>query len=127
MGLSDGEEGDIILSWLVRLVLVVAVIALVVFEAGALGYAHLSADDAAGEVARTGAVAYRASGSLMDARMTAEEVATERDVELVTFEQDGAELVVVVEREAGTLVLQRIGALEDLVTRAGERRVGTGN
>jgi len=127
MGLSDGEEGDIILSWLVRLVLGAAVVGLVVFEAGALGYAHLSADDAAGEVARTGAVAYRASGSLMDARTTAEEVATERDVELVTFEQDGTELVVVVEREAGTLVLQRIGALENLVTRAGERRVGTGN
>lgn len=127
MGLSDGEEGDIILGWLVRLVLGVSVAALVVFEGGALGFAHLSADDAAGEVARAGAVAYRASGSLLDARTTAEEVATARHVELVAFERDGEELVVVVERAADTLVLQRIGALEGFVVRAGERRVGIGN
>lgn len=122
-----GEDGDIIISWLIRLVLTVAVLALVVFEAGAVAFAHLGADDAAGEVARAGEVAYRAAGSLAAAQDAAEDVARSRDVDLVTFEHEGATLVVEVERQAQTLVLHRIPALAPVVTRVGERRADIGN
>lgn len=120
------QQGDIIVSWLLRLVATVVILGLVVFEAGAIAYAHLDAGDAAGEVARAGTVAYRASGSLTAARGAAEDVAEIRGVELIAFERDGATLVVVVERQAQTLLLQRIPALQPVLTRAGERRVDLG-
>ena len=120
------QDGDIIVSWLVRLVLTVAILALVVFEAGAIAYAHLDADDAARELARAGTVAYRASGSLSAAQDAAEDVAHSRGVELVTFERDGATLVVEVERTAQTLVLHRIPALAGVLTRVGARRADIG-
>lgn len=120
------QDGDIIVSWLVRLVLTLAVLALVVFEAGSITYAHLYADDAAGELARAGTVAYRSSGSLSAAQDAAEDVADSRGVELVTFERDGATLVVEVERTAQTLVLHRIPALSAMLTRVGERRADIG-
>ena len=120
------QDGDIIVSWLVRLVLTLAVLALVVFEAGSIAYAHLYADDAADELARAGTVAYRSSGSLSAAQDAAEDVADSRGVELVTFERDGATLVVEVERTAQTLVLHRIPALSAMLTRVGERRADIG-
>lgn len=120
------QHGDILLSWLLRLVATILVLGLVVFEGGAVTYAHLDADDAAGEVARAGTVAYRAAGSLVAARDAAEDVARIRGVELMVFERDGATLVVEVERQARTLLLQRIPALRPMLTRAGERRIDLG-
>ncbi len=120
------QQGDIILSWLLRLVVTLAVLALVIFEVVAITYAHIDADDAAGEVARAGTVAYRASGSLTAAREAAEDVADMRGVGLTAFERDQGMLVVEVERQARTLVVHWIPPLRPMLTRTGERRVELG-
>lgn len=120
------QDGDMIVSWLLRLVIGVSALALVLFEIGAVVYAHLDADDAAREVARAGAVAYGASGSLVAAEVEAADAADGRGVTLVTFEQEATSLVVEVERTAQTLVLHRIPALSGVLTRVGERRAEIG-
>jgi hypothetical protein len=122
----DPEAGDIILSWLVRLVATVAILALVVFEVVAVVLAAVRVDDAAGEVARAVAVAYGSSGSLERANEVAEQVADDRDVQLDVFEQDGATVVIEVSTDAATVLLHRLPGTENLVTRSATRRADTG-
>jgi hypothetical protein len=123
---QDAEAGDIILSWLLRLVVTVAVLALVVFEVVAVVLASVRADDVAGEVARAAAVAYGSTGSLERAGEAASQVADDSDVRLDALEQDGATVVVEVSADAGTLLLHRLPGTEDLVTRTATRRVDVG-
>ena len=120
------ETGGIVLSWLLRLVVTMGIIALVVFEIVAVILASVRADDAAGEVARASTVAYGSTGSLEQAGDVAAAVARDRDVELTTFEQDGTALEVVVSTDAGTLLLHRIPGTEGIITRSATRRVETG-
>lgn len=120
------QDGDMIVSWLLRLVLGLSALALVLFEVGAVVFAHLDVDDAAREVARAGTVAYGASGSLAAAEVEATDAADARGVTLVTFEKEATTLVVEVERTARTLFLHRIPALSEVLTRVGERRTEIG-
>jgi hypothetical protein len=123
MNAQHGQQGGIVTGWLLRLVATMAVLALIVFEVGAVVVASVDADSAAGEVARAATVAYRSTGSLVEAEASGQAVADGRSVELVRLDEDGAELVVVVERAAGTLVLHRFGVTEDLTRRSATRRV----
>lgn len=123
MSVRHGQDGGIVTGWLLRLVATMAVLALVVFEIGAVVVASVAADDAAGEVARAATVTYRSTGSLAEAEASGQTVADERSVELVSLEEDGTALVVMVERSAGTLLLHRFGPTEDLTTRSATRRV----
>lgn len=119
-----GEAGDMVLGWLLRLVVTVGVFSLVVFEVVVVVLAAIRADDAAGEVARVATVAYGSSGSFDQATTAAEEVVAERDVELTTFEQDGATLMVEVSTRAETLVLHHLPGTDGLVTRTASRTTG---
>lgn len=121
------EAGGIVLSWLLRLVVTMSVIALVVFEVVAIILASIQADDAAGEVARAVAVAYGSSGSLERASEVADQVADDRGVELTTFEQDGVAVVIVISTEADTLLLHRVPGTDGLLARTATRRVDTGD
>ncbi|MEX2550547.1 MAG: hypothetical protein WD638_09985 [Nitriliruptoraceae bacterium] len=126
MSWMRAEDGDIIAGWLLRLVVTLGALALVVFEIGAVVVASVTADDAAGEVARASADAYRASGSLARATEVAEEIAAAREVELTALDEDEGALVVEVTREAGTILLQRIPQASDLITRSATRRTEIG-
>lgn len=121
------EDGDIIVGWLVRLVITVAIFALVVFEVVAVILANVRVDDAAGEVARSAVVAYGSSGSLASSEDAAEQTAIENDVRLDTFEQDGDTVVIEVSADAETLVLHRLPGTDGLVTRSASRRADLGN
>ncbi|MFO7777665.1 MAG: hypothetical protein R6V28_04865 [Nitriliruptoraceae bacterium] len=123
MSAQRDQDGGIVTGWLLRLVATMAVLALVVFEVGALVVASVDADSAAGEIARAATVAYRSSGSVTEAQSSGQAVADERSVELVSLDEDGGGLVVEVERIAGTLLLHRFGITEDLTRRTGTRRV----
>lgn len=123
MNAYHGQDGGIVTGWLLRLVATMAVLALVIFEIGAVVVASVDADSAAGEVARAATVAYRSSGSLAEAEAAAQAVADGRSVELVGLDEDGGALVVAVERAAETLLLHRLGIFEDLTHRTATRRV----
>lgn len=123
MSTSHGQTGGIITGWLLRLMLWLAVLAVVVFEIGAVVVATVDADSAAGEVARAAVVAYRSSGSLADAETAAEAVAEGRSVELISLEENGTTMEVEVGRDAGTLFLHRLALTEDLTQRTASRHV----
>lgn len=122
-----GEAGETITGWLLRLVVWGLVIGLVIFEFGVVVAATMGADDAAGDIARVATVAYRSGGSDADAREAAEAVAQDREVELVTFDQDGTRLVVEVRRQADTLLLHRVPPTRGLTLRTGTRDVPLGS
>ncbi len=123
MSTLHGQEGGIVTGWLLRLVATMALLALVVFEVGALVVASVDADSAADEIARAATVTYRSSGSLTEAQASGQAVADERSVELVSLDEETGGLVIVVERTAGTLLLHRFGPTEGLIRRTGTRRV----
>lgn len=120
------QDGGIITGWLLRLVVSLAIGAMVVFEFGAVAFAAITVDDAARDVARAAEVAYGSAGTLDAAEVAARDAAQERGVELSRIEYADPTLTVEVTRTAGTLFLHRLGAAEDLVTRTAERRVDTG-
>ena len=126
MSEPNGQAGDIVTGWLLRVVFWLAVLAFVVFEIGAVVVASVDADSAAGEVARAAMIAYRSDGSLAEAQAAAEVVADERSVQLISLDEDGATLVIEVSREAGTALLHRLPITEDLATRTATRRVQIG-
>lgn len=123
MSTSHGQAGGIVTGWLLQLMLWLAVLAVVVFEIGAVVVASVDADSAAGEVARAAVVAYRSSGSLADAETAAEAVADGRSVELMGLEEDGTTMTVEVGRDAGTLLLHRLALTEELTQRTASRDV----
>jgi hypothetical protein len=123
-GRLGGERGDIITSWLVQLLVFLAVVAFVAYEVVAVVATTISLDDTAREVARAARDEYRAERSLERATTAAAEVAELRDVELVAVQEEDDELVVTLSRLAPTLVVHRIGPLEELARVSASSRVG---
>jgi hypothetical protein len=121
---ADDERGDIITSWLLQLLVFLAVVAFVVYEVIAVVATTISLDDAAREVARAARDEYRADRSLDRATDAAEQVAELRDAQVVAVEEEGGELVVTVTRVAPTLVVHRIGPLAELAQVNATSRVG---
>jgi hypothetical protein len=118
-----GEEGDIISRWLMQMLATMAVFALVAYEVIAVGVAAVRVDDIARQVARAARDAYRVEQSPDRMQATADGHAQSMGATLVALEEDGGELSVTVEKRARTLIVHRVGPLEDLVTPASTRRV----
>ena len=108
------ERGEIITGWLLRIVLTVAVLGLVVYEVLAVVVSTVALDDNAREVARAARDAYRVEQSLDDAVEAAQEVADLHDADVTALEEDGEELVISLGQQAPTLLVHRIGPLEDI-------------
>lgn len=117
------EQGDIISRWLFQMLATMAVLALIAYEIIAVGVMAVRVDDIAREVARTTRDAYRVEQSLDRARAAAAEHARSRDATVVAVDEEGDVLSVTLEKRARTLVVHRLGPLEDLVTPAATRRV----
>lgn len=122
MGSKD-EDGGIVTGWLVQMLAVLAVIGLIAFEVISIAVSTVSTDDSAREVARAVRDAYRVEQSIAQAERTAREVAETQEVVVTSVgEQDGF-LTVEVERQASTLLVHRIGPIEDLATTSAQSRV----
>ena len=120
-GRATGERGEIS-SWLLQLLIVLAIVGLIVYEAVALAITAVRVDDLAREVARSARDEYRAEQSLASARAVAEEAAGEEEATVVTLETDEDALIVTLEKDANTLVVHRIGPLADRLTPTATRR-----
>ena len=118
-----GEQGDIITGWLFRLLAFMAVLVVVGYEVVSLGLNVVTLDDNAREVARAARDAYRVEGSLDDAEDAAQEVADLHGVEVVGLVEDGDDLIVSLEKQAPTLLVHRVGPLEDLATSTTDSRI----
>lgn len=111
------DERGIIAASLIRTIIVLTLIGLAAIETSAILFARLQAQDVAETAASVGAGAYRDSKNVETARSTATTAMRDKDkdVTMTAFEvfSDGRVRVVVV-KEAKTLLVQRIGFLEDL-------------
>jgi hypothetical protein len=107
-----GERGDIILGWLVKLVVSLAIVGVAAFEAGAVVVARVGADSAANDAANEAAFVYARGANVDAAKTAAAEEASRVDARLVDFSVDneGRAVVVTIAKRAKTLFLHRIGA-----------------
>jgi hypothetical protein len=118
------DRGDIVLGWLLKLVVSLAIVGLVAFEAGAVLVAHVSADGAASDAATEAAFVYARGNDATGAEDAAKTEAARSGATLVDFEiaDDGHTVVVTVVKKAKTIVLQRIGATRSWTEARSTRR-----
>jgi hypothetical protein len=114
--LSRDEDGQIISGWLVRLVVVVAIVGTILIEGGAVVFNRLQAKDIADQASAEAGISYFAYGQSVDAARTRarEYVEGEQHARFVDVRVDQASstIFVTVEKTANTRIVQRIGSLK---------------
>ncbi|MDQ4024049.1 MAG: hypothetical protein M3217_00940 [Actinomycetota bacterium] len=133
------DERGLVVSWLVRVLVVIGLTGIVLFDAGAIAVNFFTLDGTADEVAvevstlaSTGAQAVpnlRCNRrSTVPACMSVYTVAREHGVRVVSasYDQQGV-FHVELRRTADTLVVKRIGAIEDWATATASAQAGTTN
>lgn len=111
---GTGELGGIISGWLLQLLVFLAALSFVGYEVISVVVTNVSLDDTAREVARSARDEYRVSRSIDAATESATAIAALRDARVLGVVDDGDDLLVELERDAPTLVIHRIGVLQDL-------------
>lgn len=115
------DRGDILTSGLLKLLLFLAVLALIVFEAGAVMVNQVQADEAAGGAARAALAASASSRAQPHLEEAARAALPERTtLDALTADAEGVEVTVT--RQANVVVLDRIGPLEGLASATVSRR-----
>ncbi len=122
------ERGDIILGWLTRIAVGVAMVAVVGFDGLSIGVAHFTASDDADNAANAASTAWHDKPGDMQAALLAAEnsVATHGETVVpntLTIDPDGTAHIKV-RRSATTLIVHHIGALRSwtTITAAGSGR-----
>ncbi|MGH8889045.1 MAG: hypothetical protein ACRDV3_04700 [Acidothermaceae bacterium] len=113
------DSGDIILGWLTRIVVGIAIAGIVAFDGLSIGVAHVSAADDANTAARSASHAWLDQHTLNAAVQAAQATASEHDEIVVTdsvhVQTDGT-VDLKIERAATTLVVRHIHALHSWLT-----------
>jgi hypothetical protein len=109
------DAGDVILSWLTRVVLVIAATALVGFDGLSIAVAHVSAKDDAKTAAVAAATAWVSDkGALAPTLLAAQNSAAQHDETVlpnsITVGADGT-VHLKLQRDATTLLIRHIGPL----------------
>jgi len=119
------EHGGIISSWLVQLIAIMAVLAFIGYEGVSIAVAHLTLDEDAREVAAAARSAYGGARDVDDAIEAGQATAEEQGIEVlgVIEVEEPLEVVFDLEKQAGTLVVHRIGFLEGMTYARTSRRV----
>lgn len=113
----QGERGGIVVGWLVRVLLGIALTGVLIFEAGAVIVATVAADNAARLAAQDGVAEFARSHDEQLARKDAQAQAQREETTIVGFSADAAgvggqeRVTVTVEKRAKTLFIHRIGFL----------------
>jgi hypothetical protein len=113
MNLSD--ERGILVSWLVKLLLGLAIAGVILFEAGAIAVNTFTLSSTANDIAIALSTSVQQSGNpnLGQIQTQAKELAKEADAKLVDVELDTTERIVRVtlRRRADTLIVQHFAAI----------------
>lgn len=121
-GWHGDEHGGLRRNSLVQMVVVLILFGLVVFEVVAVAATAFQVDDRARQVAVAASDAFEIDESVRDARDAAGERAAELDVTVIDVEVTDEEVVVLVQRQAPTLVAHRIGPLRERTVISGRGR-----
>lgn len=108
------ERGDVIVGWLTRLVVLLALGGTVAFDTASVGAAHVTAPEDATEAARAGADAWETRHRVDDAYVAAVETVDARHTRLPPEQflvTASGEVTLVLESSASTLLLRHIGPL----------------
>lgn len=116
------ERGDIIGSWLVQLLLVMAVVGLVGYEFLSVAITTLTLDGDAEQVADAAADAYERDQDEDDALAAAEREAQSRGAEVVEIIVDADTVRVTVVQPTSTLFVHLVPGLDDLADVAATRQ-----
>jgi hypothetical protein len=114
------DAGDVILSWLTRVVLVIAATAVVGFDGLSIAVAHVSAKDDANSAAVAGATAWLSDkGALAPTLLAAQNSAAQHGetvlTDSLTVGPDGT-VHLELQRDATTLLIRHIGPLKSWAT-----------
>lgn len=113
-GWATGDAGGIVISWLVRLVVVVVLVAVVAFDALSVGISRLNGTDDANAVALAAAQVWQQTHNFQSAVDAAEEAVPDAHESLVphslSIDADGT-VRLELRRQARTLVMYRLGPL----------------
>lgn len=116
---TDGDRGDVILGWLTKLTVSLAVVGLLGFDAISLTAAQFQAEDHAQTAARAAVESYRTDKNVQKAydAALAEVVADgdTLDTDAFTAAPDGS-ITLRLRKEVPTLVVEKIGPLRHFAT-----------
>lgn len=120
------ERGGIVTGWLLKLVLSLAIVGVVAFEAGAIVVAKVTIESVTGDVLSEAAEVYGPAHDAEQAEKAARAVAEQNDAVLERFEitENGAAIVVTVQKKAKTLLLHRLSFAKDWAVASSTRRRG---
>lgn len=113
---SRGEQG-VVVSWLVQIVLVIALVGIVLFDAGSIAWNYFSVDSTADEIALD------VAGSITESRVGVQPVLVQREARRLARERGvrlvgpvtvtGDSVEVRIRREADTIVVGRVDPIAD--------------
>jgi hypothetical protein len=112
------DERGIIVSWIIKIVLGVALAGVLLFEAGAIVIATVNADNAARSAAQEAVATYANTKNLEEAKKDAQKLAAAVDAVVIEFSANAggaggqASATVKVRKDAKTLFVHRIGFLK---------------
>jgi hypothetical protein len=112
------QHGGIVIGWLIKILLSLAVLGFVVFEAGAVIVAKVTADRVAIDAADEAGQVYESTGSSAKAQEAAKHIAARDQADLIRFRllYDGKFVEVTVRKRASSVLVQRIGFLRKFST-----------
>ena len=118
MGRPYRDERGVIVSWLARIAITTAVVGVILFDAGSIAVNFFGLDATVDDIA----VQVSTSAKNVNEQISAEaleaearKLAREADARLVAFEFDPTshKIQLTIKREANTLIVSRVGAIED--------------
>ncbi len=120
------QRGGIVIGWLLKLVISLAIVGVVAFEGGALVVAHVQADGTANDVVNEAAFVYARGSDAEAAEKAAADEASRAGARLVSFtvSDDGRAVSVTVLKQAMTIFLHRIDATKSWTEARSTRRRG---
>lgn len=118
------DERGIIVSFLIKLMIGLAIAGFILAEAGQIIFARVSAEDVADRAATAAAREYEDSGNVDTARRVAMDVAEEDEAKLkkrggFVVNPDGS-IRVIVRKRADTLLVDKIDFMKELTIAVGE-------
>lgn len=123
------DERGFIVGWLAKLVIGFVLVAIVLFDGGSIFVNFFTLDGTADEIANTVSVSAVTDRNISDRVLEeeAKELADEAGARLVSFERDRQESLIrlTLRRRAKTLVVGRIGYIEDWARATAEGQAGT--
>ena len=130
MGRLHRDERGIIASWFARIAITTAFVGVILFDAGSIAVNFFGLDATADDIAvRVSNLAKEQSATATAAGLEAEarKLAKEADAKLVSFEYSDVEnqITLKIKREANTLIVSRVSAIEDWGKATAESQAAT--